>query len=77
MQCPVKQSTDMKRTVGQAEISDIVKQRTAHELSLAKPRSPEPYLQYVAYERRLEKLRQLRVKKLGASCLSPGSKQRC
>jgi hypothetical protein len=49
----------------QTEISAIVTQRNYYEALIARPKQAECYLKYIEYEKRLEKLRRLRVGKYG------------
>lgn len=47
-------------------------------MALAQGRGTKPldYLRYIEYERRLDKLRQARVKRLGTSLSSPPTRRR-
>ncbi|KAH9823968.1 U3 small nucleolar RNA-associated protein 6-domain-containing protein [Melampsora americana] len=63
---PELRDLEQKKVFTKSEISAIVSQRQIHEAAIARPKSHEPYMRYIDYERRLERLRQLRVSKLGA-----------
>jgi len=58
---------EQKKTFTKTEISAIVTQRNYYEALIARPKQPECYLKYIEYEKRLEKLRRLRVGKYGHS----------
>ncbi|MBW0525426.1 hypothetical protein O181_065141 [Austropuccinia psidii MF-1] len=62
---PELRDLEQKKIFSKLEISAIVSQRKFHEASISRPHSPEPYLKYIDYEKRLEKLRRLRVGRFG------------
>ncbi|EGG11592.1 uncharacterized protein MELLADRAFT_91057 [Melampsora larici-populina 98AG31] len=61
---PELRDLEQKKVFTKSEISAIVSQRQIHEAAIARPKSHEPYMRYIDYERRLERLRQLRVSKI-------------
>lgn len=51
----------------QTEIADVVRRRTQHETALIRRgASPDDVIAYVEYEKRLEKLRSLRARRISA-----------
>lgn len=64
---PELRDLEQKKTFTKTEISAIVTQRNYYEALIARPKQPECYLKYIEYEKRLEKLRRLRVGKYGHS----------
>ncbi|KAI7962240.1 hypothetical protein MJO28_000334 [Puccinia striiformis f. sp. tritici] len=62
---PELRDLEQKKTFTKPEISAIVTQRNYYEALIARPKKPECYLKYIEYEKRLEKLRRLRVGKYG------------
>ncbi|KAA1115276.1 U3 snoRNP protein [Puccinia graminis f. sp. tritici] len=62
---PELRDLEQKKTFTKTEISAIVTQRNYYEALIARPKQPECYLKYIEYEKRLEKLRRLRVGKYG------------
>ncbi|PLW29953.1 hypothetical protein PCASD_18885 [Puccinia coronata f. sp. avenae] len=64
---PELRDLEQKKTFTKTEISAIVTQRNYYEALIARPKQAECYLKYIEYEKRLEKLRRLRVGKYGHS----------
>lgn len=62
---PELRDLEQKKTFTKAEISAIVTQRNYYEALTVRPKSSDCYLKYIEYEKRLEKLRRLRVGRYG------------